>query len=171
MPALHPLAFRWDGEHMVPLNPRAADRQYVVGERYHLEHREERSSQSHAHYFAALNEAWQSLPDELAEQFPTEAHLRKFALIRSGFRDERSVIASSKAEALRLAAFVKPMDEYAVVSVSGAAVVVLTAKSQSMRSMGKAEFNRSKDAVLDFVAGLIGSTRDEITRAGESAAA
>lgn len=171
MSTVYPLWFKWNGEVMRPLNPRAADRQYVIGESYRLEHREERSEASHRQYFAALHEAWMNLPDDMAASLPTSEHLRKYALIRAGFRDERSIIANSKAEALRLAAFVKPMDEYAIVSVSGSAVVVLTAKSQSIRAMGKAEFQRSKDAVLDLVAGLLGSSRDEIVGAGESAAA
>lgn len=171
MSAPTPTWFQWDGEAMRPINPRAADRQYVVGEHYRLEHREERSEASHRQYFAALHEAWLNLPDDLAAEFPTSEHLRKFALIRAGYRDERSIIASSKAEALRVAAFVKPMDEYAIVSVSGPAVVVLTAKSQSVRAMGKQTFQESKGAVLDLVAGLIGASRDEIARVGESAVA
>lgn len=165
MTSLYPLHFQWSGDAMVPLNPRAADRQYVIGETYYLDHREDRSAASHAHYFAALNEAFQNLPDDVAERLPTVEHMRKYALVMTGFRDERSLIASSAAEARRLAAFIKPMDDFAVVSVSGAAVVVLTAKSQSMRAMGKAEFQRSKDLVLEFVASLIGVSRPELDRA------
>lgn len=141
---------------MAPLHPRAADRQYVVGEVYHLEHREDRSAEIHRHYFAALNEAHKNLPEDLADRFPTVDSLRKYALVKAGFRDERSIVCSSKAEAQRLAAFIRPIDEFAVVSASGAVVVVLTAKSQSMKAMGKAEFKRSKDAVLETVAGMIG---------------
>lgn len=154
-----PVLCRWTGEAMEPAGPywaKLADRQWTVGERYAIEVSEERSAASHRAYFASIREAWMNLPRELAERFPSEAHLRKYALIRAGFRDERTIIASSKAEAQRIAAFVKPMDEFAVVSVSGTAVVVLTAKSQSMRAMGKAEFQRSKDATLDVVAAMIG---------------
>lgn len=167
--SIYPIHFRWDGEAMRPLNPRAADRQYVVGETYRLENREDRSEASHRQYFAALHEAWMNLPEHLAAQFATEEHLRKYALIRAGYRDERSVIAGSKAEAQRVAAFIRPMDEYAVVSVSGSAVVVLTAKSQSMRAMGKAEFQRSKDAVLDVLAQMIGLSSGELVKAAEAA--
>lgn len=165
MSAIFPLWFQWTGEAMVPLNPRAADRMYVVGERYHLDHIEERSAASHRAYFAALHDAWQNLPEDLAERFATPEALRKYALIRTGFRDERSIIAASKAEARRIAAFIKPLDEFAVVSVHEAAVIVWTAKSQSMKAMGKAEFQRSKDAVLQFCAEIIGVTRDELGRA------
>lgn len=160
-----PLDFQWSGEGMYPLNSRAAARQFVVGEVYHLEHREDRSARSHAHYFAAVNEAWQNLPDALAERFPTAEHLRKYALIHTGYRDERSVVCSSAAEARRLATFIRPMDDFAVVSVSGAALVVWTAKSQSTTAMGKMPFQQSKNAVLSFLASLIGVPPAQLTAA------
>ena len=154
-----PLTFVWDGEHMVPDRPRQADKEYCVGERYRLGVIEERSGNSHRHYFAALNEAHTNLPEHLADQFPTMEGLRKFALIQTGFRDERSIPCSSKAEALRVAAFVKPMDEYAVVVTAGATVTVLTAKSQSQKAMGAEAFKRSKDAVLEYVSAMIDVSR------------
>lgn len=158
MSIIPPLSFAWDGEAMVPKHPRLADRHYVVGEVYQLEVREDRSSASHRHYFVCINEAHQNLSDELAERFPTPDHLRKYALIRCGYRDERSIVCASKAEALRIAAFMKPMDGYAVVVATDAVVTVLTAKSQSVRAMGRKEFQESKDKVLDFLASLIGTS-------------
>ena len=149
---------------------RRADAQWVVGERYSVEIRQERSAASHRAYFASIAEAWQNLPEDLAERFPTPDALRKFALIRAGFRDERSIVAASKAEALRLAAFIKPMDAYAVVTVKDAVVVVYTAKSQSIKAMGKEDFEKSKAAVLDIVAQMIGTTAPTLQKnAGRAA--
>jgi hypothetical protein len=168
---MDPLAFRWDGEAMrvLPRFAKEADKRFVIGEIYALDEVHERSAKSHAQYFAALREGWLNLPDDLAQQFPTQEHLRKHALIRTGFRDERSIAASSRAEALRLAAFVKPIDEYAIVTTTRSLVVVYTAKSQSYRQMGKAEFQRSKQAVLDFIDSLLGVERGATQRAGEAA--
>lgn len=166
------MIFEWDGDGMVPLPRfrRLADKHFVVHENYRLEVREDRSAASHNHYFAALHEAWQNLPEHLAEKFPTPEHLRKHALIRAGYRDERTLVAASKAEAQRLAAFVKPMDEYAVVLVDGATVTVYTAQSQSFRAMGKKRFEESKARVLDVIAGLIGTTPDALRQnAGRAA--
>jgi len=160
---MHPLYFEWDGEVMRPLHPQAADRQYVVGEHYFLDHREDRSMASHRHYFAVLMQAWQNLPEDIADRFPTPEHLRKYALVKTGFRDERNFVCHSRHEALRMAAFVKPMDEFAIVSCVGSSVVVLTAHSQSLRAMGKEKFQRSKDAVLDCVAELIGVLPDQLS--------
>lgn len=153
-----PIPMRWTGEAMQPL-PRfasEADRSFVIGKVYRLVEHQERSQNSHAHYFAALHEAWQNLPENLADQFPTPEHFRKRLLIKAGYRDERSIVCGSKAEAQRVAAFVKPMDEYAVVTVSEAVVRVYTAQSQSMRAMGKAAFQDSKQKVLDLAAEMIG---------------
>lgn len=168
MSAPWPLWFEWTGEVMVPLNPRAANRQYVVHERYHLEHREERSPQSHAHEFAWLHEAWANLPEKLADLYPTPEHLRKRALIEAGYYDEEIVDAGTNAAALRVASYVRGKDDFALVIVRGAFVIVRTAKSQSRRAMNKREFQASKSALMDVVASLLGTTPAELT--GQSAA-
>ena len=159
-----PVDFRWDGAAMVPLSAAAAERAYVAGESYRLAPVHDRSHRSHAHYFAMIEEAWRNLPEALAERLPTPEHLRKYALIRAGFRDERSIVAASKAEALRIAAFVKPLDEFAAVAVHEATVTVMTARSQSTRAMGRAAFQRSKDAVLDAIAAMAGVETDRPRR-------
>jgi hypothetical protein len=151
-----PLLCTWDGESFVPLQQRLADKHFTAGESYPLIVHEPRSHASHNHFFAIIAEAHLNLPDDLAERLPTPEHLRKYALIRAGYRDERSISCASKAEALRVAAFVKPMDEFAVVAVVEAVVTVYTAKSQSMRSMGSRVFAESKEAVLNVLAALIG---------------
>lgn len=153
-----PVIYQWTGDSMVPQArfAKACDRAFVVGQHYRLIPHEERSMASHRHYFSAVNDAWTNLPDHLAERFPTSESLRKWALIKAGYRDERSIVAASKAEAQRLAAFVRPMDDFAVVVVSEATVSVYTAKSQSVRAMGKATFEASKSAVLDVLAGMVG---------------
>jgi len=152
------IACQWDGESFIPVkaHARIADAHFVVGAAYVLEPVEERSGVSHRHYFAAIRDAWANLPEVAVREMPTPAHLRKFALIKTGYADRREIVASSKAEALRLAAFVRPMDEFAVVTVSGCVVTVWTARSQSLKAMNKGEFQASKTAVLEYCATLIG---------------
>lgn len=153
------IIYRWDGDAMAPLPrfARLADRQFVVGQDYELVEHHERSDASHRHYFACIRDAWLNLPEEHSDRFASEAHLRKWALIRAGYRDERTIACASKAEALRFVAFMKPMDDYAVVVAREAVVVVWTAKSQSVKAMGKADFQASKEAVLGVLADLIGT--------------
>jgi hypothetical protein len=165
-----PMQFKWDGEVFRPKHPKLADKHFVIGETYVLEKRHDRSHASHSHFFAAVHEAWANLPEDVAERFPTEDHLRKYALVKAGFRDEHSIACSSKAEAQRVAAFVRPIDDYAVVVVNGAQVLCYTAKSQSYRAMGRAEFQRSKDAVLEILAAMIGNTKKALEQnAGKAA--
>lgn len=167
-----PLTFTWDGEAMYPL-PRLAkiaDERFVIGERYTLDEVHERSSASHRQYFAAIRESWLNLPEHIADRFATPEHLRKWCLVKCGYHDERSIVCSSKAEAQRLAAFIRPMDDFAVVAVSEAVVSAYTAKSQSYRAMGKKEFQASKQAVLDYLDSLLGVDPGETQRnAGQAA--
>ncbi len=168
-----PILFRWEGDAMRPAgarNAKACDDVFVVGELYRLVEANDRSMRSHNHYFAALNDTWLSLPEHQTERFPTVEHLRKWCLIRAGYSDSRQIVCASKAEAQRVAAFIRPMDEYAVITFAEAVVTVWTAQSQSLKAMGKAEFQKSKDAVLEIAAGLIGVTAPELRREAGMAA-
>jgi hypothetical protein len=162
-----PIIAQWTGEAFAPLARfrKVADGNFTIGENYLIETKEERSLNSHNHYFAALTEAWKNLREEHAMRFPTMEHLRKFALIHEGFSESRDIVASSKAEAQRIAAFVNPCDPFAVVTVRDFVVTVYVAKSQSMRAMGKKEFQTSKEKVLEYVASLVGVTKPELERA------
>lgn len=168
-----PVIFEYDGESMIPLRrfQRLCDRQYVIGQQYRLVEEQERSKRSHDHFFAAVDEAWKNLKEDIADNFASPDALRKWALIRAGFRDERSIVCSSKAEARRVAAFIKPMDEFAVVLVRDAVVKVCTAKSQSLKAMGRAEFQASKDAVLQVLGEMIGVAPETLAREGARSAA
>lgn len=161
-----PIPMQWDGEHFAPASPRWAalcDQHFVVGQVYPLEVREERSPASHRGYFAAINEAHQNLSEEQTARWPTPDHLRRFALIKTGYADERSVVCPTEAVARRMAAFMRPLDSYAVIECAGCVVRAWTAKSQSMRAMDKATFQRSKTAVLEYAASLIGTTAERLS--------
>ncbi|MCV9909958.1 hypothetical protein OIV19_20375 [Brucella sp. HL-2] len=154
-----PIPMTWDGEAMVPASPywaARADRQFVVGEVYKMVEHHDRSEASHNHYFASIGNAWATLPDDRLAEYPTAEHLRKKMLVKCGYADERTVVCASKAEAERVAAFIKPMDNYAVVVFHEAVVKVYTAQSQSLKAMGKREFQESKEAVLAAIDRLLG---------------
>lgn len=170
MNAIAPVPFEWDGDAMIPTNARMADRHYVVGERYRLVPHEDRNANSHRHYFACIHEAWLNLPEPMMERFASSDHLRKHALIKAGYCDERTIACSSKAEAQRVAAFIRPMDEYALVAVREATVIHWTAKSQSVKAMGNKTFQESKTKVLDVLSDMIGTNVTELQQnAGRAA--
>lgn len=166
-----PLACCWtgDGFDILPHARRSADRYLVVGETYRLVEEHDRSWRSHAHEFAWLREAWRQLPEHLAPEYPTPEHLRKRALIQAGYFDESIVDAGTKAAALRIAAFVRPMDDFALIFVRDCFVIKRTAKSQSRRAMKKTEFQDSKQKIMDIIADMIdvdaGALQDNAERA------
>lgn len=165
-----PLYFTWDGDAMIPRERerRVCDDRFVVGAIYALAVQEDRSAASHRHYFASIREAWLNLNEADSARFPTPEHLRKYSLISTGYADERSIVCASKAEALRVASFIRPIDDFAVVVARDGVVKIFTAKSQSQRAMGKADFQASKDAVLSFVANMISVTVRELEHGGSA---
>jgi hypothetical protein len=166
-------AYAWDGAAMRPLPAFAASigQRFAVGEVVSLEPALARSQPNHRHYFACVREAWVNLPERFAVQFPTEEHLRKYALIKADFCDQRSIVCASKSEARRIGAFIKPIDDYAIVSVADRLVTVFTAKSQSAGAMSKAAFQASKAAVLGVLAEMIGVEPAALLEAGQRSAA
>lgn len=158
---------QWDGVGFVPIGRyrRQCDAEMVIGQVYTLDVILGRSDSSHRHYFAAVHASWENLPEEMADRFPTDEHLRKWALIKAGYADERSIVCASEAEATRVAAFVQPMDSFAVVVVLGQLVRVYTAKSQSYKTMDKDTFQASKTAVLEIISDLVGVTRQQLEKA------
>lgn len=160
-----PLMFRWEGDSFVPNSPfwaKKADEIYVVGQVYPLVEQQDRSRKSHDHYFAQVHQIWLNLPDAVAAEFPDAEHLRKHALIRCGYSDKRSIVTRSKIEAVRLAAFLRPIDTYAIVTIDARTVTQWTAQSQSYTAMGKHQFQESKDKVLEWCANLIGVAVEDL---------
>jgi hypothetical protein len=156
-----PLPFRWDGESFVPINQRfakIADAEFVVGQSYDLVVHEERSKRSHDHFFAQVTEIWQTLPEHLAERYPTAESLRKYALVQAGYCKTRHIVCSSSKEAHR---FMRELGgDYDFAAVNGSSVSFFIAHSQSYRAMGKKDFQESKDKVLAILADLIDVSPD-----------
>lgn len=163
------IVWEWSGEAMVPL-PRfhnLVNATFTGGERYTMEPHEQRSDPSHRHEFAVIAEAWQSLPEHLADEpwAQTPEHLRKYALIRCRYANTQTFDCASNAEAKRWAANLRPLDEYSIVSVKGSVVYRFTAMSQSKKAMGPQVFQESKQAILEFIGDLIGVSADQIGKA------
>lgn len=169
MENLPPLRFRWDGESLVPMHPKVCDHYLTVGEQYCFVEYHERSDASHRRFFAGVRDVWASLPDKWALEFPTPDALRKRALVETGYFTERRFIASSAAEARKLAAWL-PKGDGVVISVAGSAVVERTALSQSYRSMGKVMFQKSVADVDAWLADLIGVSTETLRREAGTAA-
>src|SRR5580698_2155122 len=152
------LCFTWNGSEMVPMRPKAADARFVIGQRYWLDEVSDRSWLSHQQQFAWIAEAWGNLPHSMAEMFPSPEHLRKAALIATGWFRETIVDCGNRAAAARVAAYARGEDEFARVVVRGSTVAVQKARSQRMHGldrMDKAEFQKAKEDILAWIAELL----------------
>jgi hypothetical protein len=150
-----------------PAFARRAAEAFGAGEVVVLAPHEPRSKRSHDHFFAVVHEAWLNLPELGAHRFPTEDHLRKFALIRTGWRDERSIYIGSKAAAGRVAAFIRQYDDFAIVDASGPTITVWTAKSQTLKAMGPRDFQTSKTDVIEWLAKALKVTPEALAKRGD----
>jgi hypothetical protein len=175
MKRTQPIAYVWrevdlieaDGEvtrtwAMVPsLRYRnVAQRQFGAGGEHVLEPVSERSMASHNAYFAALNDYFDNIPERMEARWPTAEHFRKWLLIEAGWFDEKEFEMESEKHAKALATFVRTEDVYARIAVRrGKTVIVRRAKSQSLKAMGKLDFEASKKAVLDLAEQLVGVPR------------
>lgn len=150
---------RKDGA-LVPKSQRwLFDRMFAEGEEYSIEIHEPVSRKSHNHFHAAVNEAWKNLRESDAAQHPDADHLRKWALIKTGWCIKRNVVCETIEQAYAIAAVAGQLDESAVVVVQGKVVTIATARSQKTTGpncMSREEFQKSKQDVLDYIAGLIG---------------
>jgi hypothetical protein len=129
----------------------------AVGEVHGWAMAEHRSKASHDHFFACVNEAWKSLPEYLADDFPSPEHLRKWALIKAGFCSETRIVCANNAEALTLATKAKTMDKFSIVAIDGKTVTIWTADSQRKDAMGRQRFQEAKDKALHIISELIGT--------------
>lgn len=160
----------WRDGALIP-EPRFArwcDEQFGEGEVIQLERHEDRSTNSHNHYFASIKTAWENLPDiDVAERFPTPEALRKWALIRSGYATESSVVCDSPEQAHVIAAFMGKR-EGEVIVIRDNIIKKYVAKSQSYANMDKDEFQKSKVEVLDTIAELLNVTRKRLEQTARS---
>ena len=92
------------------------------------------------------------------DEFPSPEHLRKYALIKAGFCNVRKIVDDGRPHTLH-------MDTYAIVEIANGVTTIYTAQSQSVKAMGKAEFQKSKDAVLSEIGKLIGADPAELGKA------
>ncbi|WP_316227862.1 hypothetical protein [Bradyrhizobium sp. SZCCHNR3015] len=144
---------------LVPKQRWLFDKLFPADGDYIIEPFEPRSTKSQNHYHAAVNEAWKNLPEDLANQHPDAEHLRKWALIKTGWCIKQNVVCESVDQAIAFAAVAGKLNESAVIVVQGKVVTIATARTQKTTGpgcMNREEFQKSKQDVLEYVASLIG---------------
>lgn len=161
-----PVFLRWDGDVFTPEPSfkHYCSRDYVVGEVYPMLPVEERSQASHNFYFAAVAEGFNNLTEENAKRFPTREHLRHWCLVQCGYCSETHYALANSKEARKLAADIRRMSEYAVISIRKDTLIVWEAESQSRAAMKKEMFEKSKQDVLDMIGSMARTTRPQLEK-------
>lgn len=158
--------FTWsDDEVLVPaknIRRRMAE-VMVVGQTYRVEAAEydptPRSLRAHRRNFAELYRLYHNLPEDLMREYPTKEHFRAKLLIKEGYCTHADYPAKDAETAALLAAFIRLLDDYAVVVVSDDVVRVYRAKSQAEDAMDKKTFYESMDAIILAAEQLVGTER------------
>lgn len=150
---------------------RKAAEQWAEGEVIVLANHDDRSGKSHRHYFACIRTAWENLPDHLASEFPSTEVLRKKALIKAGYANSVEYICESAREAKRWAPRLAKADGFSMVVVQGCVVTQLTAKSQKKDFQDNKAFQKSKEAVLEILAEMIGVSVETLASEGRAKSA
>lgn len=148
-----PIRMTYNGGGLFLADPKmvkACEDQFGVGEVLTMAPVEERSRRSHDHFFARMDEIWQTLHERLKDRYPNADTFRRTALISTGHCDTDTTVCASNAEALRLRAVAKRLAPDSIATVRGAVVTIYTAHSQSVKAMGKETFQRSKDDCLGW---------------------
>lgn len=127
--------------------------------------KKQRSRETHDHYFACVAAAFETLPEAVEPDFADADHLRKWALIKAGYRKQRSVLCETEEEAARLMMLGKALDNHSFLERRGSIVTVYSAESQSYKAMGKERFAQSKEAVLKILSELLGVDVAELAAA------
>lgn len=168
-----PFPLLWRDGAFWPATPYQATRcaeHFEIGGKYALIEYQPRNMPRHAALFAQLDEVWEQLPEGMADDFPTQDHLRAFALIKTGWHDRTSYILKDADEALKLAGDLRRRSQFSLVVVSGATVDFYEPKSQAVRAMKDPEFVKSMNDVLDYAANLVGIDRNTLKEnAGQAA--
>ena len=96
----------WDGKVFHPIGNdarRRAKTLLTTGDRYVATFNLQRSERSHHHYFAALEELFNNLPEGIANEFFKREHFRKRGLIETGWRNEEQYLMGSERDAMTMA--------------------------------------------------------------------
>jgi hypothetical protein len=156
----------------LPRYANMAKKQFAENEEYPLVPHEVRNRKHHNFFFAAVQEGFVNLPENVAARFPTPDHLRRWLLIDNGWFDEKEFDFEGRdahVQARRIGAFIRTEDSYAKITVhktsaTKSKIIVRRAKSQAEDAMGKADFEASSTAVLEALAGMIGVKASQLKK-------
>lgn len=164
------IIYDWTGEVMRPLpfHLELCLRTFKTGKRYKLTEFSERSPETHNHYFKAVSRYWDNWPHDYERTLADREQLRKHALIRTGWYVQVAMAFESIEAASQFVATYKRSVDYTegslIANKDGAMAVMLIAKTQQKDRMDAAEFQKSKQDVLEFCAAVTGISPEQMLR-------
>ena len=139
-----------------------------------------RSAPQLRRFFAMLRAMFSHWPETSGFQPESEEHLRKFILIKAGYRETTDIPVTfaedqpglTKLTALSIEAALKAAGAYAFIRPhpDGGLVRVFKAKSMAFDKIGQAEFNALNDAVETAYAQETGLDPEQVLKQTEQAA-
>lgn len=168
---LKPVMLTWDREAQAfrPSNGRAlmlADEQFEHGADYSMAAIDERSGNSHDHFFCATREAFDNWPEDYPHALPDEDHLRYHALIATGYYDQVVVYGetaeAANADALKIVRRVPYAEISAFETVAIVRLPRTMKKQRNGGDMDRAEWQKAKQDCLDFYAAVLGISVDQL---------
>ena len=167
-----PILAQWDGSSFIPAKRhyKALDAELVVGEQYVIEPQKAVSEKARRFFHAQLAEIWQSLPEEVAERWPTVESFRKAGLIACGYSFKTEAVCATNQQAQALAASYARLDDYVVVEIRDRVIAVWTARSQKRNAMDAETRKAANRAVLEWAAAQVGVTPEQAREAASEAA-
>jgi len=137
-------------------------RKLKPGARVKMEVTRPRSGKHHRFLFGLIGKAFENLPEDLTEKFPTPERLRVWAEIRCGYCTAADFVCENDEEAARVARAVTWGDEYALATIRGNVVYAFRAKSIDYASLGQDDFNELFEKMASVLAKLLGVTVEEL---------
>lgn len=182
--AMRTVVCTWNGDAFAPLGSFLDDCRsaYQAGERIALQEAEEPDhslDKFRAAYMAQVNETWANLSEAAARRYTSPTKLRRWALIKAGWRTERHMVLDTEANAITAASFLMRLNDEAIIVQRRNVVAVYLARSQKLRRkhhdddddrMTREEFKQSADDVLAILRETIHVTKADLERAGKVAA-
>ncbi len=158
----------WDGEAFRPEDrfQWQCQQDYVVGEKYQFEALPMRSIASHNHFMAAVDDVWKNLREDESKRFPSPTHLRRWALVETGYCTEKITVYDTAKDARQAAAGIRARDPYVVMQVKGNILYEWEPLSQKILQMDPVTFQKSKTDVLDLLASMIGVRQKQLGKGG-----
>jgi hypothetical protein len=141
-------------------------------------HCNKRSPEDHRRFFGVIRAAFHHWPEAHEFQPDSEEHLRKWLLIKAGYRDVTTIpveYADAQPAMLQLVvltveAAMKAAGGYAFVRPHGVGLAIFAAKSIKWDTLSQKKFNIVRDAVESVIKAETGLEPDDILKETERAA-